>query len=188
MANKTSNVIIRKWWPQPDVLGHPNVKLYIMQGGLQSLEESIVKQVPMLVMPFIADQYFNSERIANLQIGRTLDIRTLTKNKLKEAILDIIQNPKYKKNIIKISRIGSDQPMDGLEKAVWWTEYVIRNKGAEYIKSNDVDFPWYQFLLLDVICFLLAATLIFLYLCYTFISLVVNLIVIYYKSSKIKIS
>lgn len=27
------NFLLRKWFPQQDILGHPKVKLFIMQGG-----------------------------------------------------------------------------------------------------------------------------------------------------------
>lgn len=94
MEEKPYNVKLGKWLPQQDILGHPNVKLFITQAGFQSTEEAIVNKVPMLAIPFIADQYYNSKRIAQLGIGKDLSIRTLTKQQLKEAIVEIIENPK----------------------------------------------------------------------------------------------
>lgn len=43
-----------------------------------------------------------------------------------------------------------DQPISGIEKVVWWTEYVIRNGGAKHLRNPAADLPWYQYLLLDV--------------------------------------
>lgn len=45
--------------------------------------------------------------------------------------------------------------MTGLEKAVWWTEYVIRHKGAPHLRSPALDLPIYQYFLLDIIGFVL---------------------------------
>jgi len=56
--------------------------------------------------------------------------------------------------------------MSPLDTAVYWTEYVIRHKGAAHLKTVAVDMPWYQYLLLDVLAFLvvvLAASLLLLY-------------------------
>lgn len=44
--------------------------------------------------------------------------------------------------------------MTGLEKAVWWTEYVIRNRGAPYLRNPRADVSWSEFLVLDVVAFL----------------------------------
>lgn len=56
--------------------------------------------------------------------------------------------------------------MTGLEKVIWWTEYVIRNKGAQYLKNPRADVTWIDFLILDVIAFLLAVLLIALFVIY----------------------
>lgn len=188
MENKPHNIKISKWLPQQDVLSHPNVKLFITQGGFQSLEEAIVKKVPLLAIPFLVDQFFNSQRISKLGIGKALDIKTLTKQDLKDMIVEIIENSKYKEEISKISQIGGDQPMDGLEKAVWWTEYVIRNRGAGYLKNNDFDFPWYRFLLLDVICFLFTVIVFGLYVLYKLVKLLNCLVLTHLNSNKIKVA
>jgi len=50
-----------------------------------------------------------------------------------------------------------DQPRTPLEQAVYWTEYVIRHKGAPHLRSGVLDLAWYQYFLLDVIAVLVLA-------------------------------
>lgn len=45
--------------------------------------------------------------------------------------------------------------MSPLDTAIYWIEYVIRHKGAPHLRTAAVDMPLYQYLLLDVIAFLL---------------------------------
>jgi glucuronosyltransferase len=56
-----------------------------------------------------------------------------------------------------------------MEQAVYWTEYVIRHKGAPHLRSAVLDLAWYQYFLLDVIAVLALATvsilLILLFVC-----------------------
>jgi glucuronosyltransferase len=47
--------------------------------------------------------------------------------------------------------------MSPLDTAIFWTEYVIRNGGAPYMRSAALDLAWYQYLLIDVIAFILVA-------------------------------
>ena len=46
MEDKPPNVMLHKWLPQQDVLGHPNVKLFISHGGQSSFQETICHQKP----------------------------------------------------------------------------------------------------------------------------------------------
>lgn len=61
---------------------------------------------------------------------------------------------RYKNSITELADLIQDQPMSGLETAVWWTEYVIRHKGAKHLRNPAADIPFYQYYLLDVIGFL----------------------------------
>ena len=58
----------------------------------------------------------------------------------------------------KLSAIFRDQPQTPLEKAVFWTEYVLRHGGTP-IRSASAELPLYQYLLLDVIAVLLIGTI-----------------------------
>ena len=64
---------------------------------------------------------------------------------------------RYRENAQRLSRIIQDQPLTPLEQAVYWTEYVIRHKGAPHLRSAVLDLTWYQNFLLDVIAVLALA-------------------------------
>ncbi|KAK5638238.1 hypothetical protein RI129_012533 [Pyrocoelia pectoralis] len=155
LPNKSRNVYVEKWFPQLEVLKHPNIKLFITQGGLQSIEEAIYTQIPMVGMPFFGDQFYNVKKMVKMGFGLIVDHTTLKIEELNSTIMEVIQNPKYKEKLKELSELVLDQPMTGLERAVWWREYVIRHKGATHLRSPLLDIPFYQYYLLDVITVLL---------------------------------
>lgn len=55
--------------------------------------------------------------------------------------------------------------MSPMDTAIYWTEYVIRHKGAPHLRSTAVGMPWYQYYLIDVFF------VIFLFVAFIFVSL-----------------
>ncbi|KAF5287369.1 hypothetical protein FQA39_LY15972 [Lamprigera yunnana] len=157
LPNKPKNVITQKWLPQQLVLNHPNIKLFITQGGLQSTEEAIYARVPMVALPFFGDQEYNAKSVESRGFGLMVDHRTLKKEEFKTTILEVINNPTYKQKVTDFADVAEDQPMGGLEKAIWWIEYVIRHKGAKHLRSPILDVPNYRYFLLDIIAVLILA-------------------------------
>ncbi|KAF5291331.1 hypothetical protein FQA39_LY03482 [Lamprigera yunnana] len=153
LPNQPKNVLTNKWFPQQDVLRHRNIKVFLTQGGLQSMEEAITGGVPLVGMPFFGDQPLNVRKMVNLGIAVAVDTETLTPTVLKEAIMEVAENPKYRNKVKDLSQLLSDVPATGLEKAMWWIEYVLRHKGAKHLRSPAVDLPLYQYFLLDIIVF-----------------------------------
>lgn len=45
----------------------------------------------------------------------------------------------------------NDHPQTPLERAVWWTEYVIRHRGAKHFRSPAANMPWSEYLMADVV-------------------------------------
>lgn len=150
LPHKPDNVMISKWLPQSDVLAHPAVKLFITQGGQQSIEEAIDRTIPMLVIPFLIDQNLNAKKIVEKGIGCQMELHSLSEDKLSETINEML-SPRYKQNIEKLKDLIFDQPMTSREKAVWWTEYVIRHNGADHLKYPGRFVPFYQKYCLDFI-------------------------------------
>jgi glucuronosyltransferase len=53
-----------------------------------------------------------------------------------------------------------------MDTAIYWTEYVIRHRGAPHMRTAGADLPLYQYLLLDVIAAIVTAFLIVVYVIY----------------------
>lgn len=58
------------------------------------MEEAIVKGVPLVAMPFFADQPLNVRKMVELGIARSVNPTRMTKESLKEALLDVAKNEK----------------------------------------------------------------------------------------------
>ncbi|EFA00947.2 2-hydroxyacylsphingosine 1-beta-galactosyltransferase-like Protein [Tribolium castaneum] len=133
---------------------HPKIKLFITQGGLQSLEEAIYNGIPIIGMPVYVDQYSNVKRAIRKGMGIILDSNNVGKEILKKSIEDILNNEKYKKSAEKLSILLKEQPVSGLNQTVKWIEYVLKYKGAKFLKPAQI--PTYQYLLIDVLTFFVA--------------------------------
>lgn len=175
------NVKIFKWLPQADLLAHPNVKLFITQGGQHSIEEAIMGKVPLLVLPIQGDQPLNAKRIAKLGIGKWRDFQTFSVRKLQRDIEEIIETEKFKENVINLRKMVLDQPNTSLERAVWWTEYTIRTKGADHLAYHGVNVPLYQYYYLDVIAIYLVLIGLVVLLIRTAVKLLIKFVRLIYR-------
>lgn len=64
---------------------------------------------------------------------------------------------RYKSSVLKLSAIHKDQPVDPLELSAYWTEFVMRHKGAGHLRAAAHDLNWFQYHSLDVIGLLIVA-------------------------------
>ncbi|XP_016924989.4 UDP-glycosyltransferase UGT5 [Drosophila suzukii] len=159
LPGKPSNVFISKWFPQPDILAHPKVKLFITHGGLLSTIESIHHGKPVLGLPFFYDQFLNVKRATQAGFGLGLDHKTMTQQEFKTTIERLIKEPQFAETARKMSDRYRDQPMTPLDTAIWWTEYVLRHKGAYHMRVAGQDLGFFAYHSLDVIGTLLGGAL-----------------------------
>ncbi|XP_069314166.1 UDP-glucuronosyltransferase 2B4-like isoform X1 [Eulemur rufifrons] len=159
------NTQLYKWLPQNDLLGHPKTKAFITHAGANGVYEAIYHGVPMVGIPLFADQSHNIARMKAKGAAVRVDFNTLSSTDLLNALKTVINDPMYKNNAMKLSRIHHDQPMKPLDRAIFWIEFVMRHKGAKHLRVAAHDLTWFQYHSLDVIGFLLAcvATAIFIF-------------------------
>ncbi|KAI4898942.1 hypothetical protein NFI96_026271, partial [Prochilodus magdalenae] len=150
------NTKLYDWIPQNDLLGHPKVKAFITHGGTNGIYEAIYHGVPMVGIPLFADQPDNMFHMKTKGAAAVVDFNKMETRDLKDALTDVINNPSYKESIMRLSRIHHDQPMKPLDEAVFWIEFVMRNKGAKHLRVAAHDLTWYQYHSLDVVAFLLS--------------------------------
>ena len=164
MPDKPANVKISPWLPQPDVLGHKNVKMFITHGGAGSVQETICHRKPVVGIPFFGDQPGNLKDVTVKKFGIVINWVDLTEENLSEAIGKILTDSSYAEAAKNIGDLIMDQPLHPLENAVWWLEYLLRHPGNPKMKSITVNMPWYQYFLLDVLIVIFAALFVFVYL------------------------
>lgn len=64
----------------------------------------------------------------------------------------------------KLSRKFKDDSVPPEKLVVYWTEYVIRHKGALHLKFSGADKPAYEYFLIDVTIFIVISTISILFL------------------------
>ncbi|KAM9335497.1 UDP glucuronosyltransferase 5 family, polypeptide G1 [Symphorus nematophorus] len=151
-----NNTLLVKWLPQNDLLGHPKTRAFVAHGGTNGMYEAIYHGVPVLGLPLLFDQFDNLLRLKVRGAARVVEAKSLTKENFLEALKDILETPSYRNNIQRLSQLHHDQPMSPMDTAVFWIEYVIRNKGAAHLQSAGFSLPWYSYYCLDVAVFIMA--------------------------------
>lgn len=164
-----SNVMIRKWMPQNDILAHRNVVLFISHGGMFGTSESLYHGVPLLLIPFFGDQTRNAHRITWAGFGDYLTFDEVTKDSLSAKIKKLTADDSYLVRAKQTSAVFKDNLVHPMEEAMFWIEHVCKFKGAKHLKSHAVNMSWFSYLLIDVLIFNLMAGLIALYLPYVLI-------------------
>merc|ERR1712209_9889 len=136
MKEKPSNVMIKDFLPQQDVLGHPNLKVFVTHAGYLSFEESLCHKVPIVATPICYDQFDNAAEIGNLGVGASVPFTEITEEKLSALLDQVVNDKKYTTNM----QIGSalapwDEMVGPVERSVWWIEHIMKNPGVYSISQ-----------------------------------------------------
>ncbi len=76
--------------PQISVLKKTDV--FVTHGGMNSVSEALACGVPMVVIPFMADQPTNAQRIEELGLGRHLEYQKLDSEGLRSVVLSVLED------------------------------------------------------------------------------------------------
>jgi len=75
----------------------------------------------------------------------------VTEKSLTDTINAILTVPKYSQIAKRLSELTRDRPINALETAVYWVEYVLRHRGAPHMHYPGADLNFIQSNSLDVI-------------------------------------
>ena len=75
-------------------IGHPKTRLLIYHGGAAGVYEAVSHGVPLLIMPLAADHRGNAARVIDKGFARSIDKNTVTEAEFKDAITDMLTDPK----------------------------------------------------------------------------------------------
>uniref|UniRef100_A0A182P856 UDP-glucuronosyltransferase n=1 Tax=Anopheles epiroticus TaxID=199890 RepID=A0A182P856_9DIPT len=153
------NVLMTSWVPQSAILSNSRTKLLVSHGGLLSLQEAAWNGVPVIGVPFFADQFSNVRRIELAGIGIGIPSTKLNADTLKEAMDKILSDGSYRARGKELSYLFRTQPEPPLERAIFWIEKVIANKGLRYLRSPTRSMAPYQVYGLDMVAVVLLIAL-----------------------------
>ncbi|KAJ3592100.1 hypothetical protein NHX12_007229 [Muraenolepis orangiensis] len=147
-------VKVMNWLPQNDLLAHPKAKLFLSHGGSHGMYEGICNAVPMVMMPLFGDQQQNVDYMVARGVAAEVSAIDLTPENLLEALNKVLNQTSYKEKMVKLSAVHQDRAVKPLDLAVFWTEFVIRHKGADHLRPAAHNLNLIQYHSLDTVCFL----------------------------------
>ena len=176
VRNIFSKYIINDW-PASIVLpyrnkcwGDSNDRLLSVQGDSSILREDkdfperiyceiivINHAILKLLMSASLSPFSHTFRNDLHKFGVSVDIKNFTVAELVHKMALVIEDPMYRKNIQKASRILHKRQMNAHETAVFWIEHVIEFGGG-HLRSHALDMPWYSYYMIDILVFLLVVT------------------------------
>ncbi|XP_072236331.1 UDP-glucuronosyltransferase 2A2-like [Leuresthes tenuis] len=171
----SNNTLVVDWMPQNDLLGHPKTKLFVAHGGTNGVQEAIYHGVPVVGLPLFFDQYDNLLRLQERGAAKILSTSTVDKDdNFLKAIQEVLNEPSYRMNMQRLSKLHRDKPMRPIDTALFWIEFVMRHKGAAHLKAQSYRMPWYSYHSVDVVLFLTGAVLLMLITTVVFIRCLCN--------------
>ncbi|MFQ5944191.1 MAG: macrolide family glycosyltransferase [Anaerolineales bacterium] len=106
LGSMPDNFKVEQYVPQLSVLERADV--FITHGGMNSISESVMYGVPMIVVPNTIEQAVNAARVEQLNAGLFEDPSRLTAPDLWEAVEAILSNPSITRGLDQIRRSFED--------------------------------------------------------------------------------
>ncbi|GEP62592.1 glycosyl transferase [Clostridium beijerinckii] len=98
--NIPSNFIVRNYVPQLEVLKYADV--FITHGGMNSTNEGLYFNIPLILIPQSVDQPFVANRVAELGAGIVIEKNRVTPEVLNKCVAEILSDDNFKINSEKI--------------------------------------------------------------------------------------
>uniref|UniRef100_A0A8R1DRL1 UDP-glucuronosyltransferase n=2 Tax=Caenorhabditis japonica TaxID=281687 RepID=A0A8R1DRL1_CAEJA len=150
-----TNVDLVDWMPQVDLLAHPRLKLFVMHGGINGLVETALRAVPTVIVPIFADQFRNGRMVEKRNIGKVLPKLEIGYDTFKRTVQEVLDNPNYKKNALRIAKMMREKPFSPEERLTKWTQFAIEHGVLEELHVEGSRLNTIFYFNLDVFAFLL---------------------------------
>lgn len=108
LKNVPANIHLYKRVPQLEVLKIADV--FVTHGGMNSVSESLVYGVPMVVIPFVSDQPVNARCIERLGVGKHLDYANANKECIKKEVFAVLDDISIKEKIKNVQELIKQAP------------------------------------------------------------------------------
>ncbi|VDM69671.1 unnamed protein product [Strongylus vulgaris] len=168
-----TNCDFSEWLPQSDILAHPRLKLFVMHGGINGLEEALFRGVPVVVIPLFADQFRNGRNVEKRGVGKVLLKLELSEDRIRSTIQEILNNDSlvskalsklhfsYKQNALRMSKLMQEKPFSAEQRLVQWTNFAVANGVLDVLHVQGSRLNSIVYFNLDVIAVFLVCVCLF---------------------------
>lgn len=160
--------------------------MFISHGGLIGTQEAIFHGVPIIGIPLFGDQYNNLLLAEQAGLGRILFYHDINVENLENLLYEFLYDDNYKKKAMELSSRFRDRPMKPIDTAIYWIEYVIRHKGADFMKNPALKISWVAYNMLDVYGFMLLMLFLIIYVLYKILKFILPLKVLLQRNYCVK--
>lgn len=94
----------------PQSLLFPQVSVVVCHGGFGTVLAAVEHGLPLIVVPFGADQHLNAAAVTRLGIGLTLDEEEVGPGELLRAVRTVLDDPRYRRNARRLQDRASRLP------------------------------------------------------------------------------
>ena len=167
---------VMKWIPQNDLLGHPNVKVFMSHAGTNGVKMAINFGKPMILAPVTGLEY-NVLQVTSKQYGKKIDLLHDSADDIVEVILEVLENPVYTQKVEEAMRMSQALPQAN-DTVAYRVDHILKY-GSNHIRTPYMDMPLYKLLMLDILLFINVAIILFVfvtYKCYISVHLKINTI------------
>ncbi|TMS37610.1 hypothetical protein L596_004506 [Steinernema carpocapsae] len=145
------NVVLMKWIPQNNVLNHPNLKLFVTHGGMNSILEAANRGVPVVGVPIFGDQMRNIRMMEALGAGEHLDRFDLANyEKLRKTIAKVLHEKSYEENSARIASMIAERPIDLKHSFLRHVEFALKFGPVPSMTSKSPRMSFFTYYMLDV--------------------------------------
>ncbi|XP_022091899.1 UDP-glucuronosyltransferase 2C1-like [Acanthaster planci] len=155
--NLGENTKMVNWIPLLQLLSHKNAKAFVTQCGINSVQEALWAGLPIVSIPLLHDMFDNNDRAVARGFALSLgDITSVTSDRLRDAVVEVVNNPKYRKNAQHYSAILRDlvRMNPPAETIANWILHVTKF-GGNHLRPAVFDLNFVQRNLIDVYLILL---------------------------------
>ena len=138
------NVKVVKWFPQNDVLGHPNVKVFVSHCGKNGFFEGVYHGVPIICTPLNGDAFLTASIVEGKRMGLSLTLNKVSSYDIVNAVNTVLADKSYGKNMRRISQLLRDRPETPSARAASAIEHVLKY-GGDHLRPATCNLHWMSY-------------------------------------------
>jgi UDP:flavonoid glycosyltransferase YjiC (YdhE family) len=97
----------------------------VCHGGFGTVLAAVAHGIPLIIVPFGADQHLNAASVVRLGIGVAIDADEMTGPRVRDAVRKVLGDPSYRANARRLQAVANRLPT--VRNAIAMLESLVRD-------------------------------------------------------------